>query len=250
MNNNLNTNNLNQCIESPREEGGKLSHRLRLLTKVGIVTLLLVAGIALPSLAALSDHPQRKQSSSEREQAASRATSKQPPQASPQIAERGISFRSAMERLPQNVRLQFLESLMFKNGRLATAYIGGIKSHLPPTQYNQVLLALGVQAGQDYQDFACDGVATCFKKKDSICISANCTVGPKGFPLGVLLASLSTAERSRFLESLDFAGGKLVRANVASIRSRLSQPQVEQLFNGMGISRAEIQKATGTYSRQ
>jgi hypothetical protein len=55
--------------------------------------------------------------------------------------------------------------MMFSNGRLATAYIGGIKASLPPEQYGQVLMALGLSAGgTDYKDYACDGNATCYKK--------------------------------------------------------------------------------------
>lgn len=161
----------------------------------------------------------------------------------------GGAFKSTIGILPQNVRTQFLESLMFKNGSLATAYIGGIKSGLTPSQYQQVLQSLGIAptASQDYTDYACDGVATCYKKKDSICISANCTVGPKARALGAMLVQIPSADRNRFLESLDFVGGRLVSAHVGSVRPRLKQTELEQLFAGFGVSPAELQRTTGDY---
>ncbi len=52
--------NSDQRSEFSQNTDSRLSNRLRLLTKVGIVTLFLAAAVALPSLAAFSDHRQSK----------------------------------------------------------------------------------------------------------------------------------------------------------------------------------------------
>ena len=168
---------------------------------------------------------------------------------SPSMPQRG-AFKSIMGGLPQNVRSQFLESLMFNNGRLATAYIGGIKSGLTPGQYRQVLMALGVPPGEDHEGYECSKTATCSKKTDNICIGNLCSIYPKVTRLGAALAQVSVTDRNRFLDSLDFASGRLVSANVASVRSRLRQPQLDELFSGLGVSPAELQRTTGdSFSR-
>lgn len=163
---------------------------------------------------------------------------------SPSMPQRG-AFKSIMGGLPQNIRSQFLGSLMFNNGHLVTAYIGGIKSGLTPGQYGQVLMALGVRTGEDYEGYECLRTATCSKKTDNICIGNLCHVFKAR--LGAALAQVSMIDRNRFLDSLDFASGRLVSANVASVRSRLRQPELEELFSGLGVSPAELQRTTGDY---
>ena len=166
---------------------------------------------------------------------------------SPSMPQRG-AFKSIMGGLPQNVRSRFLESMMFNNGHLATAYIGGIKSGLTPGQYGQVLMALGVPPGDDHEGYECSKTATCSKKPDNICIGNFCLVSKAR--LGAALAQVSMIDRNRFLDSLDFASGRLVGANVASLRSRLRQPQLEELFSELGVSPAELQRTTGdSFSR-
>jgi hypothetical protein len=71
------------------------------------------------------------------------------------------------------------------------------------------------------------------RNKDSICISTNCTVG-KLKSLGLLLTQIPASSRSQFLNSLDFANGKLVIANMGSVKSRLKQAEFEGLFNSLG----------------
>lgn len=169
---------------------------------------------------------------------------------SPSTPQRG-AFKSTMAGLPQNVRSQFLESMMFSNGQLATAYVGGIKSSLTPGQYGQVLMALGIRTGEDHDGYECLKTATCSKKTDNICIGNLCQVLKIGAArLGTALARVSMIDRSRFLDSLDFANGRLVSANVASVRTGLRQPELEELFSGLGVSPAELQRTTGeTFSR-
>jgi hypothetical protein len=59
MNNYLTRYNTDQRSESARDEDRKSYQKLRLLTRVGIVFLLLTAVITLPSLPALADHKPR-----------------------------------------------------------------------------------------------------------------------------------------------------------------------------------------------
>jgi hypothetical protein len=172
-------------------------------------------------------------------------------QPAPQRVARDDSFRSIVGKVPPNVRAEFLESLMFKNGGLATAYIGGLKSGLTPAQYKQVFLALGVDDTKDYEDYECKSTATCSKKKDSICISRNCVIVTRPATLGQMLTQVPANNRSQFLDSLDFANGKLVSAGVGSVKARLRQAEFDQLFDSLGVSRAELQRTTGgTFSRQ
>jgi hypothetical protein len=62
MNKNMTIYNTNQSSEFSHDTNNKTSRSLRLLAKVGIITLFLVAAIALPSLAAFSDSRQSKPS--------------------------------------------------------------------------------------------------------------------------------------------------------------------------------------------
>lgn len=59
MNKNITICNSDQCSEFSQDTDSKLSHKPRLLTRVWILTLLLVTAVALPSLAAFSDDKPR-----------------------------------------------------------------------------------------------------------------------------------------------------------------------------------------------
>jgi hypothetical protein len=168
----------------------------------------------------------------------------------PRYGQTGASFKAILANVPKEVRLEFLASLMFKNGGLATAYIGGIKSHLSSAQYKQLFqfLAGKLEPG-DYEGYACDGNATCVETKKAICISRNCTVGgPRGVTLGVMLARAPERDRVSFLESLDFRDGRLSSADMSRIRTSLSTQQFESLLEGLGAS-ANDSRGRGGYPR-
>jgi hypothetical protein len=67
MNKNPDIYNSDQCSESTRDGNSRHSNKPRLLTKAGIVFLLLIAAVTLPSLTAFSDHRQSKQAAAQKD---------------------------------------------------------------------------------------------------------------------------------------------------------------------------------------
>jgi hypothetical protein len=85
------------------------------------------------------------------------------------------SFSDLLAKCPKATRTEFLEGLVFMNGGLAGAYIGGVEKCLSPQEMGQLFSHFGVteKSLKDHQGYRCSGRATCSPSATNICTS-NC----------------------------------------------------------------------------
>ena len=152
------------------------------------------------------------------------------------------SFKSLVAKAPEDVRMKFLESMMFHNGKLATARIKEIKESLGKKKYQSMLLSLG--DGEDHEGYRCDGYGSCFASDGYLCNTEVCGGCSNGLGVGLgstgVFADLLPAERKKFLESLDFVDGHLVSAYIADAHKKMSAPNFKKLFTALGVKPEEV----------
>jgi hypothetical protein len=67
-----------------------------------------------------------------------------------------------LDKLPREVRLQFLESLRIMNGRPASAKIDSVKKHLSAAEWQQLKSTFGWEhLGAEYENMCCNPGGTC-----------------------------------------------------------------------------------------
>src|SRR5438445_3751824 len=105
-----------------------------------------------------------------------------------------VAVADPLEKLPRDVRLRFLESLTINgSGRPASAWIGGVKSRLSPTEWQDFKAMLGWgQLEDDHVGYSCYKAGDCAKVTDHICDPSKCT--GLTFTLGSKLRVVSVAE--------------------------------------------------------
>lgn len=139
------------------------------------------------------------------------------------------AFRRTLSKAPGKTRIGFLESMAFANKALINIKTKGLGKILKGND----LLAMMQESGCTTTGYTCDAytAGSCHKSADSACDAASCK-GNKGFPvvtLGSLLAGVSTKPRQKFLNSLDFANGKLVKADTTVLKGHISPEKFQQL---------------------
>jgi len=165
-------------------------------------------------------------------------------------AQPNIPYRSILAKVPPNIRTRFLQSLVFINGGLAGAYAGDIKATLPKAEYAMMLAHLGYgfgRLGEDHVGFECSRPGECKESSKYICDPGKCGSSSDGaITMGELLTTLPVNVSGEFLESLDFANGHLVGANVGGVRSRVTQAEFERLFARVTANQLKL-KINGNY---
>jgi hypothetical protein len=139
------------------------------------------------------------------------------------------AFRKILSKAPGKTRTSFLESMVFANKKLVNIKTKGLGEVLKGGD----LLAMMQSSGCTTTGYACDAFVAgqCFKSKDMACDAASCK-GNKGFPvvtLGSLLQGVGSKPRQTFLNSLDFANGKLTKANTKVLQGHISPEDFQQL---------------------
>jgi hypothetical protein len=139
------------------------------------------------------------------------------------------SFRRIMAKLPAKVRTEFLESMYFVDGKLASARIGDVKRRLSPGDYQALKSSVGwAMLGVDHEGYCCSGPGECAKCIEHICDPSACK-GKTGISMGQILSSVPPPDRKRFLAKLDVTGGRLTKAGVEPIRKHLGQDTLATL---------------------
>ena len=153
----------------------------------------------------------------------------------------GASFKSLLAKVPEDVRMKFLESIEFKNGSLATARIKEIKGSLGKKKYRALLQSCGCICTEDNEGYACKD-KVCIKSDNYICNTGICGGSGSSVSLGAtgLLAGLSESERKKFLETLDFVDGHLVSAYIADAHKKMSASNFKKLFTALGVKPEEV----------
>jgi hypothetical protein len=122
------------------------------------------------------------------------------------------SFKDIMSRVPLNVRLRFLESMAFANGKLVHVKLGDLRGVLGESDIEALMLNCGCKQGYACYDPLPDG---CHQFEDHACNEANCKAAPKKpVALGTLLLQTPPRVRQHFLDSLDFENGQLKGAEI------------------------------------
>jgi hypothetical protein len=143
-------------------------------------------------------------------------------------------FRTILSQAPRNVRIEFLESMSFANGRLVNVRIDGVRNVLGQGDFQALMQSCGCRSG-----YMCDPFnGKCFEIMDSACNPNNCTALPiPPVTLGVLLQATPSNIRERFLDTLDFEKGLLDCAEVHLVEKHVEEAE-----------RKRLPRVTGTHS--
>jgi len=125
------------------------------------------------------------------------------------------SLKSLLAKVPDRVRIGFLESMIFINGKLASARIYDVKQNLTSKEYKALKMSVGWGGlGEDASGYACKGPGACTLMKDYICAPLACK-GPTpkfGGDLSVawMVRNAPKPIRTKFLHSIDYRDGQLI----------------------------------------
>lgn len=132
----------------------------------------------------------------------------------------GTSLRSKLKGCDVSVQQEFLASMVFVDGKLASARVEGIKKCLGTLRYNEILSFFGVleTKAADHSNYWCSSRATCKPESSSIC-TTNCRaltgesvrsgVDSGYVQMSAIIERQAPDTRAEFLDRLDFAGGVL-----------------------------------------
>jgi hypothetical protein len=124
------------------------------------------------------------------------------------------TMKGILAKVPASVSTGFLESMFFVDGRLASVRIGGVKGALNKSDYLALLRSIGLS--EDHQNACCVRAGQCKWCIDGICNPQYCTDGPC-ILLKDMLRKAPPAQRTQFLNSLDFKDGHLISINAKVI---------------------------------
>jgi hypothetical protein len=135
------------------------------------------------------------------------------------------SFKAILSKVPVKVRVRFLESMSFSNGKLVNVRIGDLRGVLRKTDIQALMLSCGCKQNSMCNPFS----GECFEIMDSACNPDNCTKEPLPVELGSLLLGTPSHVRQRFLNSLDFENGHLTRADQELVKRHVVGAKIKQL---------------------
>jgi hypothetical protein len=153
-----------------------------------------------------------------------------------------VSSKALLQKVPDDVRMRFLESLVFKNGGLAGARIDEVKASLGTSQFQALMASCGCNGW--HENWTCTVTQGCIPQKGFMCNPDKCA-GNQGSGLvfgagSVFYQALSAPERKNFLDSLDFVNGHLVGAYVGDVQQKLSGPEFDKALLAMGAQPAVV----------
>jgi hypothetical protein len=131
--------------------------------------------------------------------------------------------KGILGKVPAQVRVGFLESLFFVDGKLASASISEVKGALNKSDY--VALKRSIGMSDDHEGYACVKAGECETSMGSICNPQYCT-GVQGISLKELLRKVPPAQRTQFLNSLDFKEGRLISINPKVIEKHVLREKI------------------------
>lgn len=146
--------------------------------------------------------------------------------------ESSLSFKAILDKVPKNTKMDFLESMCFVNGKIASAKFSGLKAVLVKSDLISLVSTFGWdRLSLDHEGYACAGKGQCVATQGYICDPAHCSDGIKGGPVNVLLKSAPPQDRQRYLNSLDFAEGRCTTADISIIEKYITKSEATQLPN-------------------
>jgi hypothetical protein len=141
---------------------------------------------------------------------------------------RMTSFKKIVGKLPSKTRVQFLKDMVFKNGQLVNVKVTGAGGALKGNEMLPLLMNLGTTT----MGYMCSGTAgDCTLNSTHACDASACK-GGAAFPVTTLRAMIEKAPpnvQSAYLDSLDFANGKLIRANNDLLDGHISPEKSKHL---------------------
>ena len=134
------------------------------------------------------------------------------------------SLKAILEKVPANARTRFLESMSFSRGKLVHVRIGDLRGLLRKNDIEALVQSVGCK-----QNSMCNPYSgTCFEILDHACNPDCCTKEPL-LELGSVLMGIPPRIRHRFLNSLEFANGQLIRADIQLVEGHLEKAKMKRL---------------------
>lgn len=169
------------------------------------------------------------------------------------------TFKTVLAKVPPEERMKFLETITFFRGEFLTARIKEVRAHLDDAQFKALLQTLGCSG--DHVDKSCkrrapDDMWECDSESGHVCNTGVCDkkndAGLSDDGDTFVARELPEKHRNEFLESLDFAGGKLIAADVKNIQSSMPRDEFERLFGALGVNPKELAASTkdGRFQRK
>lgn len=167
------------------------------------------------------------------------------------------TFKTILANVPAEERMKFLETITFFRGEFLTARITEVRAQLDDAQFKALLQSLG--CNDDHVGFRCKNPGDgwhCMSEEGHICNTAVCDnkngAGLSGDGDTFVARELPQEHRSDFLESLDFAKGQLIAADVKDIQSSMPREEFERLFRALGVNPKELAAGTkdGRFQRK
>ncbi|MDQ3254525.1 MAG: hypothetical protein M3R15_11555, partial [Acidobacteriota bacterium] len=137
------------------------------------------------------------------------------------------TMKGILAKVAVSVRTGFLESMFFVDGRLASVRISEIKGALNKSDYLALKRSIGLTGDNvgltaDNEGYACVKAGECVASQGHLCNPQYCT-GVQGILLKELLRKVPPAQRRQFLDSLDFAEGRVTSINAKVIEKHALQ---------------------------
>jgi hypothetical protein len=151
--------------------------------------------------------------------------------AQPQRAKKAATeFTAILAKVPPNVRKEFLESIYFIGGRLATAKIGDVKSALSPDDFNAIKQIVGWGTlGEDHEGYKCNKPGECIAASKFICDPSACKGSTEGVLLGDMLRGVPPAVRRQYLNSMRFSDGRFNGGDVKLLEGYVNKADIDRL---------------------
>lgn len=134
------------------------------------------------------------------------------------------SLRAILENVPARARNRFLESMSFSRGKLVHVGLGDLRGVLREREIKALVQTLGCKQNSKCNPYS----GVCIESYDHACNPDCCTKEPL-LELGPALMGIPPRIRQRFLNSLDFENGQLIRADITLVEAHLAKAKMKRL---------------------
>jgi hypothetical protein len=154
-----------------------------------------------------------------------------------------LTFKALVAKVPAKERAKFFDSLSFTKKGISGAYIKDVRAKLSAAEFKAMLAPVGF-GENDFMDFRCGATNDCFASSGYICNTVSCGSRGGSLTLGEAFAKMDAKKKAKFVNSLDFANGRLVSAYTTDVKAHLAPKDFEKLFTFMGVSANDLKAKT------
>jgi hypothetical protein len=159
-----------------------------------------------------------------------------------------VSFKALLQKVPEDARLRFLESMKFVDGRVASMRVDEVKVSLGSSNYVALMKSCTCSGHEGYECKANNSnFWQCTAQQGYVCDTATCNTQndkkDKAMAFGAgstFYQGLSAPERKKFLESLDFVNGRLVSVYIGDAQQKLAGPEFDKTMRALGVQPADV----------